>query len=64
MIAEALKSLGYVNRFGYGVQRAQALLAENGNPPLEFDFDEHSVRVKVRKRQSVSVADAYLLSYT
>ena len=50
MIAEALKSLGYVNRFGYGVQRAQALLAENGNPPLEFDFDEHSVRVKVRKR--------------
>lgn len=50
VIAEALKSLGYVNRFGYGVQRAQALLAENGNPPLEFDFDEHSVRVKVRKR--------------
>ncbi|TXT36920.1 MAG: ATP-dependent DNA helicase RecG, partial [Comamonadaceae bacterium] len=44
VIAEALKSLGYVNRFGYGVQRAQALLAENGNPPLEFDFDEHSVR--------------------
>jgi len=50
VIAEALKSQGYVNRFGYGVQRAQALLAENGNPPLEFDFDEHSVRVKVRKK--------------
>ena len=50
VIAEALKSLGFVNRFGYGVQRAQALLAENGNPPAEFEFDEHSVLVKIRKR--------------
>lgn len=50
IIAEALKSLGFVNRFGYGVQRAQALLAENGNPPAEFEFDEHSVLVKIRKR--------------
>ena len=50
VIAEALKSLGFVNRFGYGVQRAQALLAENGNPPPEFEFDEHSVLVKIHKR--------------
>jgi ATP-dependent DNA helicase RecG len=50
VIAEALKSLGFVNRFGYGVQRAQALLAENGNPPAEFEFDEHSVLVKIHKR--------------
>jgi len=50
VIAEALKLLGFVNRFGYGVQRAQALLAENGNPPAEFEFDEHSVRVTIRKR--------------
>ena len=50
VIAEALKSLGFVNRFGYGVQRAQALLAENGNPPAEFGFDEHSVLVKIHKR--------------
>lgn len=49
VIAEALKSLGFVNRFGYGVQRAQALLMENGNPPAEFQFDEHSVLVKVYK---------------
>jgi ATP-dependent DNA helicase RecG len=46
----ALKSLGFVNRFGYGVQRAQALLAENDNPPAEFEFDEHSVLVKIYKR--------------
>ena len=50
VIAEALKSLGFVNRFGYGVQRAQALLAENGNPPAEFEFDEHSVLVRIHKR--------------
>lgn len=50
VIAEALKSLGFVNRFGYGVQRAQALLAENGNSPAEFQFDEHSVLVKISKR--------------
>ena len=50
VIAEALKSLGFVNRNGHGVQRAQALLLENGNPPAEFEFDEHSVLVKIRKR--------------
>ncbi len=47
VIAEAMKSLGFVNRFGYGVQRAQALLAQNGNPPAEFEFDERSVLVKI-----------------
>ena len=52
VIAEALKLMGFVNRFGYGVQRAQALLAENGNPPAEFEFDEHSVRVTIRKRSA------------
>lgn len=50
VIAEAMKSLGFVNRFGYGVQRAQALLSENGNPPAQFEFDEHSVLVKVYRR--------------
>jgi ATP-dependent DNA helicase RecG len=50
VIAEAMKSLGFVNRFGYGVQRAQALLAQNGNPPAEFGFDEHSVLVRIYRR--------------
>lgn len=50
IIAEAMKSLGFVNRFGYGVQRAQALLEQNGNPPAKFEFDEHSVLVKVYRR--------------
>lgn len=50
VIAEALKSLGFVNRFGYGVQRAQALLAENGNPLAQFQFDNNSVLVNIGKR--------------
>lgn len=50
VISEAMKSLGFVNRFGYGVQRAQALLKENGNPPAEFLFDEHSVLAKIYRR--------------
>jgi ATP-dependent DNA helicase RecG len=50
VIAEAMKSLGFVNRFGYGVHRAQTLLAQNSNPPAEFEFDEHSVLAKIYRR--------------
>jgi predicted HTH transcriptional regulator len=50
VIAEAMKALGFVNRFGYGVQRAQALLAQNGNPPAQFEFDAGTVSVRVYKR--------------
>jgi len=50
VIAEAMKSLGFVNRFGYGVQRAQALLKENGNPPAEFVFEDQIVLVKIYPR--------------
>lgn len=50
IVAEAMKSLGFVNRFGYGVQRAQDLLRQNGNPPAEFEFDAHSVLVKIYRR--------------
>ena len=51
VIAEAMKSLGFVNRFGYGVQRAQALLKENGNREADFVFDEHAVLVKIYRRE-------------
>jgi len=39
-IAEAMKTLGYVNTFGRGIARAQQLLKDNGNPPLEFEINE------------------------
>lgn len=48
-IAEAMKNLGYVNRFGYGLQRTQALLEENGNPPLAIEADSAYFQVTVRR---------------
>ncbi|WP_200252550.1 hypothetical protein [Lamprobacter modestohalophilus] len=45
-------ALGFVNRFGYGVQRAQALLQKNGNPPADYAFDDRTVLVKVHQAQS------------
>jgi ATP-dependent DNA helicase RecG len=39
-IAEAMKTLGYVNRFGRGVARAQQSLRANANPPAEFVITE------------------------
>lgn len=37
-IAEAMKVLGYVNRFSRGVYRVQKELKENGNGQASFDF--------------------------
>jgi ATP-dependent DNA helicase RecG len=47
IIAEAMKALGYVNRYGYGIARAQRLLRDNGNPPATFEFDNHTVAVRI-----------------
>lgn len=38
VVAEALKVLGYVNRFNYGVKRAKMELEKNGNGEPEFDL--------------------------
>ncbi|NGZ07336.1 MAG: transcriptional regulator [Magnetococcales bacterium] len=50
VVAECMKSLGYVNRFGYGIQRAQKLLQDNGNPPPEFQMDDRVFLVTIRRR--------------
>lgn len=50
VVAEALKALGYVNRYGRGVIRAQEALAANGSPPAEFEFDGGYVLAVVRRR--------------
>lgn len=39
IIAEAMHSLGYVNRFGRGIARAKRALAENGGPEPEFQLE-------------------------
>jgi ATP-dependent DNA helicase RecG len=50
VIAEALKALGYVNRYGRGVIRAQKALEENESPPAEFQFDAGYVLATIRRR--------------
>lgn len=48
-LAAAMKALGYVNRFGRGIGRIRAALAENGNPPAEFLIEEASWSVVLRR---------------
>ncbi len=48
VVAEAMKVLGFANRFGSGVTRAQAALQKNGNPAAEFKFDTHYVLATLR----------------
>jgi ATP-dependent DNA helicase RecG len=40
VIAEAMKTIGAVNRYGRGVERAQIALEKNGSPPAEFIFGD------------------------
>ncbi len=39
-VAEAMKTLGYVNRFGRGIAKTKELLANNNNPPAEFNISQ------------------------
>lgn len=47
-LAEAMRALGFVQRFGYGIPLARRLLQENGNPPPEFQPTAGYVLVIVR----------------
>lgn len=49
-LAEAMKVLGFVQRFGVGIQTAQKALADNGNPPAEFYPEDNLVLVVIRRR--------------
>jgi ATP-dependent DNA helicase RecG len=48
VLAEAMKALGFVNRFGRGVLRAQEALEQNGSGPAEFQFDANYVLALIR----------------
>lgn len=37
-LAAAMKSLGYMNRFGRGITRTREQMARNGNPPPDFEI--------------------------
>ena len=49
-IAEAMKNMGFMQRFGIGIETARRALAENGNPPPEFDVQEAFVLITVWRR--------------
>ncbi len=51
IVSEAMKTLGYVNRYGRGVLRAQDALEKNGNPPAEFTFEANYVLVILKEKQ-------------
>jgi ATP-dependent DNA helicase RecG len=48
-IAAVLKTLGYVQRFGFGIAEARRSLKANGNPPLEFQVEQNVVLAVIRK---------------
>ncbi len=50
ILAESLKTLGAVNRFGRGVVRAQAALEKNGSPRAEFIFGDTFFGTTIRIR--------------
>lgn len=48
-LAEAMSSLGYVQKFGAGLPIARNALADNGNPPPEFTADPTYLGVVIRE---------------
>lgn len=50
LIAGAMKVLGFVNRYGRGVERAQLALQRNGNSAAEFIFGDTYFGVIVREK--------------
>lgn len=49
-LANAMKDLGLVERFGIGMGIIRRRLADNGNPEAEFTVDPHFVLVTLRPR--------------
>lgn len=53
VIAEAMKVLGYVNKFNYGIKRATSELVRNGNGEPDFDLTlvtKFKVAIPINKR--------------
>lgn len=47
-LAEAMKNLGFVQRFGIGIETAREAMARNGNPAPEFAVEQNAVMVTLR----------------
>lgn len=54
VVAEAMKTLGYVNKFGRGINMVQDVLTENGNTSAQFVLDDITTfKVVVRNAEYV-----------
>ncbi len=49
-LAEAMRTLGFVQHFGMGIPIAKNLLARNGNPPPEFQIYDTFIIAKIYVR--------------
>ena len=47
-LADAMKTLGFVQRFGLGIPIAQSLLAQAGHPEIEFTVDQSGISATIR----------------
>ena len=52
VVAECMKALGYVNRFGYGILRATDAMKRNGSPDLAFEINDKIFLVTLRRRST------------
>ncbi len=50
-LAGAMKVMGFVQRFGVGIQIARTEMRKNGNPEIEFQVEPMTVLATVRRRQ-------------
>ena len=57
-LAEALRVLKFVQRFGAGIDLSRRALAANGNPPPEFEVSPSFVIVRLRPRRQTGESDA------
>lgn len=49
-LADAMKVMGFVQRFGIGIQTARAEMKKNGSPEIEFYVEPVTVLATVRRR--------------
>jgi ATP-dependent DNA helicase RecG len=48
VLAGVLKTMGFVQRFGFGIAEARSAMLANGNPPLEFQVEATTVLAILR----------------
>jgi ATP-dependent DNA helicase RecG len=49
-IGAVLKTFGFVQKFGIGIATARKSMADNGNPPPEFETNQSSIVCTLRKK--------------